>query len=99
MKQIFGSGEFRYEVVDNWAKRPKTWPFTDVVGVGIDSQDRVYVFNRSPHPVMVFNKDGNFIRSWGEGIFLRPHGVFIDARAGAMRKRAMTPAYSYPPTP
>jgi DNA-binding beta-propeller fold protein YncE len=78
LKQIFGSGEFRYEVVDNWAKRPRAWPFTDVVGVGIDSRDRVYVFNRSPHPVMVFDKEGNFVRSWGEGIFLRPHGVFID---------------------
>jgi sugar lactone lactonase YvrE len=79
MKRIFGSGEFRYEVVDNWAKRPRDWPFTDVVGVGLDSRDRVYVFNRGPHPVMIFDKDGNFIRSWGEGIFIRPHGVFIDS--------------------
>ncbi len=78
LKQVFGSGEFRYKVVDNWAKRPRAWPFTDVVGVGIDSRDRVYVFNRGPHPVMVFDKEGNFIRSWGEGIFIRPHGVFID---------------------
>lgn len=79
MTRIFGSGEFRYEVVDNWAKRPRCWPFTDVAGVGVDSQDRVYVFNRSSHPVMVFDKEGNFIRSWGEGIFSRPHGVFIDS--------------------
>jgi len=75
----FGSGEFRYQVVDNWAKRPRCWPFTDVAGVGVDSKDRVYVFNRSQHPVMVFDKDGNFIRSWGEGVFARPHGVFIDS--------------------
>lgn len=78
MTRVFGSGEFRYEVVDNWAKRPKYWSFADVAGVGVDSQDRVYVFNRSPHPVMVFDKEGNFIRSWGEGIFSRPHGAFID---------------------
>jgi len=76
---IFGSGKFRYQVVDNWAKRPKCWPFTDVAGVGVDSRDRVYVFTRSSHPVMVFDKDGNFIRSWGHGIFSRPHGVFIDS--------------------
>jgi len=76
---IFGSGEFRYQVVDNWAKRPRCWPFTDVAGVGVDSRDRAYVFTRSPHPVMVFDKDGNFIRSWGHGIFSRPHGVFVDS--------------------
>jgi len=77
--RTFGSGKFQYQVVDNWAKRPKCWPFTDVAGIGVDSKDRVYVFTRSPHPVMVFDKEGNFIRSWGEGIFTRPHGVFIDS--------------------
>jgi DNA-binding beta-propeller fold protein YncE len=76
--RTFGSGKFQYQVVDNWAKRPKCWPFTDAAGVGVDSRDRVYVFTRGPHPVMVFDKDGEFIRSWGEGIFSRPHGVFID---------------------
>ena len=79
LTQVFGSGTFRYRVVDNWAQRPRGWPFTDVVGVGVDSQDRVYVFNRGPHPVMVFDQEGAFIRSWGEGIFLRPHGLFIDS--------------------
>lgn len=77
--RVFGSGRFQYQVVDNWAKRPRCWPFTDVAGVGVDSRDKVYVFTRSPHPVMVFDKDGNFIRSWGEGIFARPHGVFVDS--------------------
>ena len=76
--RTFGSGKFEYQVVDNWAKRPKCWPFTDVAGIGVDSRDRVYVFNRSQHPVMVFDSEGSFIRSWGEGIFTRPHGVFID---------------------
>ncbi|MDQ1281513.1 MAG: hypothetical protein QG670_2778 [Thermoproteota archaeon] len=78
--KTFGSGKFQYEVIDNWAKRPRCWPFTDVPGVGVDSQDRVYVFTRSQHPVMVFDKDGKFIRTWGEGIFTRPHGVFIDKK-------------------
>ncbi len=76
--QTFGSGGFRYTVEDNWARRPNGWSFIDVVGVAVDAQDRVYVFNRGPHPVMVFDKDGAFIRSWGEGLFGRPHGIFID---------------------
>ena len=78
MMRTFGSGEFQYHVIDNWAKRPRCWPFTDVPGVGVDSRDRVYVLTRSQHPVMVFDGDGTFIRPWGEGIFTRPHGVFID---------------------
>lgn len=76
--RTFGAGSFRYQVVDNWAKKPHGWPYTDVVGVAVDSQDRVFVFTRGPHPIMVFDKDGAFIRSWGEGLFARPHGLFID---------------------
>ena len=65
---VWGTGEFRYNMIDNWAMRPIRWPFTDVVGVGIDSQDRVYVLNRGPHPVMVFDS---------EGLFVQPHGISI----------------------
>jgi hypothetical protein len=37
----------------------------------------VYVFNRGEHPMIVFDRDGNFLRSWGEGLFPRAHGVFM----------------------
>ena len=76
----FGSGNYQYEVTDNWAKKPRGWPYTDVAGVAIDSRDRVYLFTRGQHPVFVFDKDGAFIRSWGEGLFVRAHGIFIDAQ-------------------
>src|SRR5205085_1423312 len=29
------------------------------------------------HPVMVFDRDGNFLRSWGEGQYPRAHGVHM----------------------
>ena len=41
-------------------------------------RDRVYVFNRGAHPVIVFDKDGRFLDAWGEGIFSSAHGIFID---------------------
>ena len=49
----------------------------EAVAVAADAQDRVLVFNRGEHPVMVFDRDGRFLRSWGEGLFARPHGIFI----------------------
>ncbi|UCH58207.1 MAG: hypothetical protein JSV18_05975, partial [Candidatus Bathyarchaeota archaeon] len=27
----------------------------------------------------MFDREGNFLKSWGEGIFANPHGVYIDA--------------------
>jgi hypothetical protein len=72
-----GQGEFRYELVPDWEQIPNDWSHGDVAGVATDSQDRVYVFNRSEHPLLVYNRDGSFIKSWGEGIFKRPHGITI----------------------
>ena len=79
MSVILGSGEHRYRVVENWAKLPDGWEFRDVAAVAVDSKDRVYVFNRGQHPMMVFDRDGNFLRSWGEGLFSRAHGIHIDS--------------------
>jgi len=76
----FGSGAFRYELASagrNWGELPEGWRFGDVAAVGVDRHDQVYVFARAEHPMMVFDRDGKFLRSWGEGEFVRPHGVHM----------------------
>jgi hypothetical protein len=35
----------------------------------------MYVFNRAEHPMIVFDRQGNVLRSWGEGQYRRPHGA------------------------
>ena len=77
MTLTLGSGEYQYHVNENWAKLPDGWEFRDVAGVAVDSKDNVYVFNRGEHPMMVFDQEGNFLRSWGEGLFVRAHGIHI----------------------
>ncbi len=72
---IVGDGAFRYRVHDDWAKLPDGWDFLEVADIGVDRNDNVYVFNRGDHPMMVFDRDGNFLRSWGEGLFPHAHGV------------------------
>ena len=79
MPAILGSGEHRYRVVENFAKLPDGWTLTDVAAVAVDSKDQVYVFNRGAHPMVVLDRDGNFLRSFGEGLFSRAHGLHIDA--------------------
>src|ERR1700716_4223489 len=77
MSIIVGSGDFKYRIVEDWAKLPLGWSFKEVGAVGVDAKDNVYVFNRGEHPVMVFDRDGNFLRSWGEGQYPRAHGVHM----------------------
>lgn len=72
-----GTANYTYEVVENWAKLPEGWSFKEVASVGVDANDNVYAFNRGAHPMMVFDRHGNFLRSWGEGIFPRAHGITV----------------------
>lgn len=69
------SGGYRYAITNNWAQVPPGMEWTEVGSVAVDDKDNVYVFNRGPHPVMVFDRDGAFLRSWGEDIFSHAHGI------------------------
>lgn len=75
MATLLGSGDFVYEVDVTWGTLPDGWSYKEVAAVGVDAQDNVYVFNRGEHPMIVFDRKGNFLRSWGEGIFPRAHGI------------------------
>jgi DNA-binding beta-propeller fold protein YncE len=74
---VVGNSRFQYEAQEHWAQLPPSWSFNEVVGVATDSRDRVFAFNRGEHPVIVFDRDGKFLHSWGEGIIVRAHGIHI----------------------
>jgi DNA-binding beta-propeller fold protein YncE len=79
MGVVLGTGQYRYEAQDDWAKLPAGWLLGDVAAVAVDAADRVYVFNRGEHPMIVLDQDGNFLASWGEELFKRPHGLHLAA--------------------
>ena len=47
--------------------------------MAVDSKDRVYAMTRNTaHPVMVFEADGLWVTSFGEGVFSdRTHGILV----------------------
>ena len=72
-----GTGKYTFELVEDWAKLPQGWVLGQT-GIVTDSQDRVYLFNRSDHPLIVLDRDGNFLTSWGGGVLDDAHGMYID---------------------
>jgi len=70
-----GSGEWTYRMDLDWAVLPQGWTFHEVADVAVGAGDRVYVFNRGEHPLIVFDRDGQVIDHWGEGLFSRAHGI------------------------
>ena len=72
---LLGNEQYTYEVIEGWGSLPDGWKFKEVAAVGVDSNDNVYAFNRGEHPMIIFDKQGKFLRSWGEGVFPRAHGI------------------------
>ena len=73
------SSEYVYRVVEGWGRLPSQWSWGTISAVACDSQDRVYVYTRGDHPLLVFDREGNLLASWGEGVVQMAHGIFVDA--------------------
>jgi len=73
-----GTGKYRYELIENWAKLPPGETFGTTSAVATDSRDRVYVFQRKDPPMMIFDRDGTYQNCWGIGAFADPHGIYIE---------------------
>lgn len=74
----FGSGKYTYEFIPDWGKLPAGWEWGWIPAVACDSQDRVFVYSRSEHPLVLFDRSGNYLDSWGEDFLEDAHGLFID---------------------
>ena len=77
---ILGSGEYCYQVIKGWGQGPDGRTLGIATGVAVDSQDKVYVVDREPNPaVVVYDRDGRVLSSWGEDFLSLPHEIFIDS--------------------
>ena len=76
MAQV-GTGKYTYELVRDFLKSPDGEPFGLVSRVAADGQDRIYVFQRRDPPVVVFDREGKYLRAWGSGEVTDPHGLKI----------------------
>lgn len=83
----------QHEVVPDWPKLPEGHLLGLCAGVGVDAENRVFVFHRSgrkwsnpfpkeaiakPSVSVIDGSTGRLLRSWGEGLFIMPHGLTVD---------------------
>ena len=70
-----------YQVVENWATFPEgVTSWSAATGVDIDPRNgNIYVFHRNESmPIMAFDKNGKFLRAWGQGMFKTTHFLRTD---------------------
>lgn len=65
----------RFAFDDAWPRSIPGLAIGDVGGVAVDEDDRVYVFHRGEHPMLVFDRAGHLLDAWGDGVFTSPHGL------------------------
>jgi len=71
----YGTG--RYEVVAGWPNPEAHRSWREVTAVAVDSFNRIHVLARDPNRMLVFDDAGKLLHEWGEGVFVRPHGLTI----------------------
>ena len=70
--------ELSYKVDAEWPAFPAGMNFGPAASVDTDRNGNTYVFRRVEPPVLVFDKNGDFSRAFGAGLFANPHGIRID---------------------
>jgi DNA-binding beta-propeller fold protein YncE len=73
-----GFPQLGYHVVPDWPQLPEGVNFRETASVAADARGHVFVFHRGPKPIMEFDAGGAFIRAWGDGTFVNPHGLRFD---------------------
>ena len=76
MKPV-GTGQYTYEVIEQWGSLPAGMTFGPMSAVAADSRGRIYAFQRKDPPVLVFDREGTYLDSWGDSAIADPHGFFI----------------------
>jgi hypothetical protein len=77
---MIGSGKYRYRPVEGWGLGPQGRAFGGVLpGLDVDSADRVYISRRTPPALLVYDREGRYLATFGEGILKNPHGVHVSA--------------------
>ncbi|MCC6427025.1 MAG: twin-arginine translocation signal domain-containing protein [Phycisphaerales bacterium] len=80
---IVGSGSHSYEVIHDWGTLPKTIAYGNTHGVCEDAQGNIHIKHtvgagsESSDAVVVFDKDGKLVRSWGAEFKGGAHGLHL----------------------
>ena len=62
--------------ITKWGQPQGEWGWT--ASVASDHKNSILVIRRSDPPILVFNKDGKLVNSFGTGLFKRAHSIDVD---------------------
>ena len=88
LSQTVGAQHTSYQTIENYFKLPEGRTIGSTAGITIDRDGTsVWAFDRcgaqncvgsNVAPVLKFDASGKLVKSFGAGMFVRPHGIHID---------------------
>ncbi len=76
---VVAMGDRRYRVERPWGELPHDTRLAALSQLAVDSEGRVYAYQRADPPVIVFEPTGALRAAWGHGQIADAHGIFISA--------------------
>lgn len=67
-----------YRPAGDWLQLPAGFRFNLATAVATDRDDNLHVAHRGTPPIVVFDRAGRFLRSWGDGDIRVAHGLRLD---------------------
>jgi DNA-binding beta-propeller fold protein YncE len=83
-----------FRLVENWAQVPPGFAWGELADADLDAQGNLWVLHRPPTPggtawaagnrkggevpVLMFDASRKLVKSFGQGMFLQPHGLHVD---------------------
>ena len=78
--QMEKAPDLGYRAVESKLQLPDGVKLGAPASVATTKDGHLMVFNRGGHPLVEVAASGTFVRSLGEGLYMRPHGMRIDAQ-------------------
>ena len=75
---------------------PSPWHFGQIAAVATTKDGNIRVFHRGAHPIMEFDPEGKFLRSWGDGMISEGKVTRVEPRDRAPGASGYTAVYGPP---
>jgi hypothetical protein len=84
LRPVVGAGDHTYEVIHDWGELPSGIRYGNTHGVAEDAQGNIYVHHtvhaesESSDSMVVFDRAGRFVKSWGREFKGGAHGLHLE---------------------
>lgn len=75
---LFAADIIDFETPKDFLQLPAGYALGACSAVAVNSKDEIFLFHRGKHPILCFDKEGKFLRSWGDDQIHTAHGLRVD---------------------